>query len=243
MKRARFAFFTCLLLATLTMRVVSQPAPQAGPPGAPPAFGAKEKNETRPTGKNPPPAFPSLLRGGEPVRGAPALPVSGTATNDMGARNYLSQGQAYLTAGKFSEAKEALRTAIRLEPMSLEAWGLYDYIVESHYIGRARDEQINPVIDRDLKPNFSIDQVDSYLEFGNLFLVGELKNVSGSLRRNIEVTGILFDENKREMRRESAPISLKDRGLFPNESNLFEIRFRSPPPGVKSYRVRVSNYE
>jgi len=184
------------------------------------------------------PALPSMLRSGAPVIGVPNPGALGTA-----ARSYLTQAQGYLSEGRLGEAKEALRTAIRLEPMNLEAWGLYDYVVESTYIGRSREEKLNPVIDRDLRPTFSIDRVESYSEFGTLYLVGEVKNMSGSLKRQIEMTGYLFDENRIELRKESAPLQLKERGLFPNESSLFEIAFPDPPPGVKSFRVRVSSFE
>jgi tetratricopeptide (TPR) repeat protein len=168
---------------------------------------------------------------------------SGPSGGEFGARNYISQGQAYLANGRLNEAKEALRTAIRLEPMNLEAWALYDYVVETHYVGRAREEKLNPVIERDLKPIFSLGNVQSYLDYGSLFLVGEIKNVSDATRRRVEITGILFDNNKQELRRESTFLTLTDRGLFPNETCPFEIQFRNPPPGVKSFKVRVSNFE
>lgn len=209
---------TGLLLASLTFSVASQ-------------SGDRDKG-----GYNP--ALPSTLRGDRPVQGTPLAAPSGSA-----ARTFLTQAQAYMAEGRTQEAREALRTAIRLEPMNLEAWGLYDYAVETHYVSRAREEKINPVIERDLKPLFSIDRVESYQEFGSLFLVGEIKNLSGTLKNNIELTATLLDDQRSEIRRTMRPLSLKNRGLFPNESSLFEIPFPDPPPGVKSYRVRVSSFE
>lgn len=184
------------------------------------------------------PALPSMLRGDKPVPGTPQAGPTQSA-----ARNFLTQAQAYMAEGRTEEAREALRTAIRLEPMNLEAWGLYDYAVETHYVSRAREEKVNPVVERDLRPLFSIDRVESYKEFGSLFLVGEIKNLSGTLKNNVELTGTLLDDQGTEIRRASRPLSLKNRGLFPNESSLFEIPFTDPPPGVKSFRVRVSSFE
>ena len=188
--------------------------------------------------KNPPPALPSIARPGTPEQGIPSA-----ASPDSTARTYISQGQAYLSSGRISEAREALRTAIRLESMNLEAWTLYDYIVETGYVARSREEKLNPVVERDLQPLFAVNRVESYLEFETLYLVGEVKNVSGTLKRRVEVAGILFDENKQELRRENTSLTISDRGIFPGESCLFEIQFKDPPAGVKSYRVRVSNFE
>ncbi|MFZ2957433.1 MAG: hypothetical protein WA705_11125 [Candidatus Ozemobacteraceae bacterium] len=186
------------------------------------------------SGNNP----PSALRLGTPAPGIPAMAAMGSS-----GRTLITQAQAYMAEGRLSEAKEALRTAIRLEPMNLEAWSLYDYAVETYYVSRAREEKINPVVERDLHPLFSIIRVESYEEFGTLYLVGELKNVSGSLKSKIELTGTLLDEQRSELCRTTAPLTLKGRGLFPNETSLFEIGFSNPPPGVKAYRVRVSSFE
>jgi len=76
-----------------------------------------------------------------------------------------------------------------------------------------------------LQPLFSIERVESYQEFGTLYLVGEIKNVSGSLKSNVELTAILFDGNKQELQRETIGLSLKGRSLLPNESTL--LRFPS----------------
>jgi tetratricopeptide (TPR) repeat protein len=223
----RSACLAALGLGLLLSSVLAQPAT------VPPVPNVRRPG-TDPGG---PPVLPSTIRSGA-VPGVPLLPQA-----DSSARTYINQGQGYLAAGRLSEAKEALRTAIRLEPMSLEAWGLYDYVVESHYVGRSREEKINPVVDRDLVPLFAVTRVESYQEYDTLYLVGEVKNVSNAVKRRVEVTGLLLDENRQELRREQTFLTLTDRGIFPGESVLFEIAFHSPPKWVKSYRVRVSNFE
>jgi len=155
----------------------------------------------------------------------------------------MTQAQGLLGEGRATEAKEAMKTALRLEPMNIEAWNLYDRAVEAEYLVRAREEKISPVVDRDLKPIFAIDKVESYTEYNSLFVVGEVRNMSDTLRQRVELSAQLFDENKQELRKESGVLRLKDRGLFPSESSLFEIEFTNPPPGVKSFRVRVVSYE
>jgi tetratricopeptide (TPR) repeat protein len=195
-----------------------------------------------PTVAPPPPALPSLLKSGEAVQGAPQIAMPSMASGTAG-RSFISQGQSYLNSGRLGEAKEALRMAIRLEPMNLEAWSLYDYVVETHYLGQSREDKKNPYFEGNFFPSFSIERVESYMEFGTLYLIGEVKNVSTELRRQVELMGILIDENRQEIRRETTLLSLSDRGIFPGETRLFEIRFRSPPPGVKSFRVKVSKFE
>jgi len=155
----------------------------------------------------------------------------------------MTQAQGLLGEGRPTEAKEALKTALRLEPMNIEIWNLYDRAVEAEYLVRSREEKISPVVDRDLKPVFAIDKVESYTEYNSLFVVGEVRNVSDVLRQRVELSAQLLDENRQELRKESGSLRLKDRGLFPSESSLFEIEFPNPPPGVKSFRVRVTNYE
>ncbi|RCK78470.1 MAG: hypothetical protein OZSIB_1390 [Candidatus Ozemobacter sibiricus] len=231
MSHWRVILFLGLLTGTITAQVIGQGLPR---PGGRAAAG--------PT----PPSPGSLLRPPPLARtpdegGAGAATGTGLASPD--ARTFLNQAQSLIGSGRLAEAREALRTALRLEPMNLEAWNLYDYATELAYIERARDEKRNPVIERDLQPLFSIERVESYEEFGTLYLVGEIRNVSGGLRQNILVQGVLLDENKQELRRETGVLPLKDRGLFPNESSLFEIPFRNPPPGVKSYRVRVAGFD
>lgn len=188
-------------------------------------------------------------RAGSPAAGRSGIPSPTSdpggvpPTWDSGARTFLTQGQSMISQGRLSEAKEAFRTALRLEPMNLEAWNLYDQATELSYLERVRAEKRNPVVERDLKPLFAIEHVESYDEFGTLYLVGQVRNMSDGLRQNIELQGVLLDENKQELRRETGSLPLKDRGLFPNESSLFEIPFKNPPPGVKSYRVRIGGFD
>ncbi|NLI79331.1 MAG: DUF3426 domain-containing protein [Candidatus Riflebacteria bacterium] len=224
MKHFRVALFVSLLLATLTATTIGQ-----GTPSQP-----RRPTPTGPGGAAPKsPSLAGMLRPDAANRTTPGTD----------ARTFLTQAQGYIGEGRLPEAREALRTALRLEPMNLEAWNLYDYVAELSYIERARDEKRNPVVERDLKPLFAIERVESFDEFGTLYLVGEIRNVSDSLRQNILVQGTLLDENKQELRRESGSLPLKDRGLFPNESSLFEIPFKNPPPGVKSFRVRVAEFD
>ncbi len=213
---------TGLLLGTVTFNVLGQSSAPSGRGSAPSLPG---------TGRVLP-----LNRGASPT---PATP-GGTGTD---ARTFLTQAQSLLAEGRATEAKEAVRTALRLESMNIEAWNLYDRAVEAEYVARSREERISPVVDRDLKPVFAIDKVDSYTEFNTLYLVGELKNVSDALRRRVELVGLLLGENGQELRRETGALRLQDRGLFPSESALFEIEIPNPPPGVKSFRVKVLNYE
>jgi hypothetical protein len=216
MFKTRPFLLTALLLASLALTVAGQSPPPRIPP-----------------------ALPSMLRNNVPVRGTPGQ----SDTPGSQARTFISQGESLIGEGKAAEAKEALRTAIRIEPMNLEAWALYDYATELHYVGRAREEKVNPVIERDLQPLFSLQKIDSYQEYNTLYLVGEIRNLSIQAKENIEISGFLLDENKQELRKETGALRLIGRGLFPNESSLFEIAFRDPPPGVKSYRVRVTRFD
>ncbi|MBF0405840.1 MAG: hypothetical protein HQM10_00685 [Candidatus Riflebacteria bacterium] len=162
---------------------------------------------------------------------------------DSPARQFINQGESLLAEGRIPEAKEALKTAIRLDPMNTEAWGIYDRAAESLYTTRLAEDKTNPIFEGLFKPIFSFDRVETYYSFGNLYLVGQLKNISGTLKSQIELSAILFDENRQELRRATASLPLKDRGLFPNETSFFEIPFSNPPKGINSFRVRVSNFE
>jgi len=159
------------------------------------------------------------------------------------AQPFMDQGRDLMINTKFSESKEALRTAIRISPMNPQLWALYDEAVAGEYVERKRKEKISPVIERDISPTFSIDRIDSYIELGTLYVVGSLKNVSAETRQKITLIARLFDENKKELRRETGVLRNTERGLYPNESSLFEIPFRNPPPGGKSFRVEVESYE
>ena len=156
---------------------------------------------------------------------------------------FLDMAKKYLAEEKFAEAKEALKTAIRIDPMNLEAWALYDEAVISDYIATKRKEKLTPVITRDIQPLFSITRIDSYKERNTLYVVGSLKNLSKNLKRKIQLTARILDKNNKELRKEIGDLRLTERGLFPNESSLFEIPFKNPPQQGKFYRVEVSGYE
>lgn len=182
------------------------------------------------------------------IFGAPAFPdnignteVSQTASDP--AQPFLDQGKSLMVNMKFTESKEALRTAIRLSPMNPQLWALYDEAAVGEYVELKRREKISPVIERDITPVFSIDRIESYNELGTLYIVGSLRNVSKEIRQKIVLVARLLDENKRELRRETGILRNTERGLSPNESSLFEIPFKNPPPGGKSFRVEVETYE
>ncbi len=228
MRNLRPIFLGMLLVASITMTVVGQNTPR------PPSALKRSVGSLLPSSPPPVQTAPIPAPGQSPDQ---AMPGAGSA------QTFISQAQSFLSEGRLAEAKEALRTAIRLEPMNLDAWNFYDQATELDYVNRSREERINPVVDRDIKPTFSIERVENFEEFGTVYLVGELRNVSDSIRQNIEITGILLDEEKQELARSSTLLKPKGRGLFPNERSLFEIPFANPPPGVKSFRVRVTGYD
>ena len=156
---------------------------------------------------------------------------------------FVESARALMLETKFSQAKEALRTAIRIAPMNLALWALYDEAVTADYVDMKRRELFNPVIERDIMPIFSINRIDSYIELGTLYVVGTLQNISKEPRQKIVLTAKMLDENKRELRSETGTLLIPERGLMPNESSLFEIPFKNFPPGGKSFRVQVSAYE
>lgn len=159
------------------------------------------------------------------------------------ADSFLQMAKKYIIEEKFAEAKEALRTAIRIDPMNMEAWSLYDDAVVGDYIAMRRKSNLTPVIERDIAPLFSITRIDSYVELDTLYVVGSIKNTSKQFIQNIELTAKIIDENKRELRKATGNLKLSKKGLLPNESSLFEIPFKSPPTDGKIYRVEVSGYE
>ncbi len=194
--------------------------------------------------------IPALV-GGQPNKQLNS-PFQSTNTNPAGqaametpdpAITFVDSARQMIVEQKFSQARESLRTALRIAPMDLEIWALYDEVVNSDYVERKRREKFNPVIEGDIKPIFSINRIDSYIELGTLYVVGTLQNVSQDVRQNIVLTGKILDENKRELRRETGTLLIPERGLMPNESSLFEIPFKNFPPGGKSFRVEVTAYE
>lgn len=182
--------------------------------------------------------------------GRPMLPGAQTtlpqndaaATASDPAQPFLDMGKEMIVNQRFTESKEALRTALRLAPMNLQLWSLYDEAVIGEFSERRRKDKLSPIIDRDIKPVFSIDRIDSYTELGTLYIIGSITNVSDSDRINIKLTARILDENQRELRRETGALRNTERGLSPNESSLFEIPFKNPPVGGKSFRVEVSSY-
>lgn len=161
---------------------------------------------------------------------SPALPMAET-------------GQKKLVEGHYADAKEAFRTALRLEPMNMALWALYDEAVIGEYTTEKRDELLRAVVEADLVPNFAITRLDTYVELGTLYVVGTVKNTSKTQKQKIQLKARLLDKNKRELRSETGTLRSIDKILFPNESSLFEIPFKNPPTTVSSYRVEVSSWE
>ncbi len=156
---------------------------------------------------------------------------------------FVDSARTLIVEQKYDQAREALRTALRIAPMNLEIWALYDETVTADYVQKKRIEKFNPVIDSDIEPIFSITRIDSYIELDTLYVVGTLQNISRATRQKIVLTGKILDENKRELRRETGTLLIPERGLMPNESSIFEIPFKNFPPGGKSFRVEVTSYE
>ncbi len=180
----------------------------------------------------------------------PMFPRSSTApANDTAsaavdpAQPFVDSARTMIVEQKYDQAREALRTALRIAPMNLEIWALYDETVAADYVEKKRREKFNPVIDSDIAPVFSIDRIDSYIELDTLYVVGTLKNISKANRQKLVLTAKILDENKRELRRETGALLIPERGLMPNESSIFEIPFKNFPPGGKSFRVEVTSYE
>lgn len=161
----------------------------------------------------------------------------------MQAQQFIEMARKFMADGKYAQAKEALKTAIRIDPMNPEAWALYDEALIAEYVEMRRREKLEPVIEKDVSPLFEINRVDTYIQLDTLFVVGSLKNLSDKLKQKIKVTAKIFDEDKKELRRQSGELNLAKRGLSPNESSLFEIPFKNPPAGAKIFRVEVTDFE
>ena len=161
---------------------------------------------------------------------SPALPLA-------------EKGLEKLNLGKISEAKEAFRSAIRLEPMNLGLWELYDEAVVAEYNATKSDEIYKSTVTGEFSPNFTITRLDSYIELGTLYIVGTIKNISKRRKQKITLKARLFDENNREIRNEYGTLRNIYKSLYPNESSLFEIPIKNPPFKVKSYRVEVHSWE
>lgn len=161
---------------------------------------------------------------------SPALPLA-------------ENGLKKMEGNKFPEAQEAFRTALRLEPMNMGLWQLYDDSVIADYITNRRDEILKSVTESDLAPTFAITKVDSYIELDTLYIVGTVKNLTKKSKQKINLRARLLDQNKRELRSEQGTLRSIDKVLYPNESSLFEIPFKNPPFKMKSFRVEVSSWE
>ncbi|HOI90996.1 MAG TPA: hypothetical protein PLK28_10850 [Candidatus Rifleibacterium sp.] len=186
--------------------------------------------------------FPSPADPDSPLLVNEISAVTGIAS-DSPAFKFIETGDKMVVESRYSEAKEAYRTALRLEPMNLSLWAAYDDTVIAEYIARKRREKQNPVIERDLEPLFSIDRIDSYIELGTLYVAGSLSNLSKTVKRKIQLTARILDENKRELRSETGTLRSFDKGLLPKESSLFEIPFKDPPAGARSFRVEITAWE
>ncbi|MEW6713059.1 MAG: hypothetical protein AB1403_24780, partial [Candidatus Riflebacteria bacterium] len=104
------------------------------------------------------------------------------------AQQFIEMARKFMAEGKFAQAKEALKTAIRLDPMNPEAWALYDEALIAEYVEIRRREKLEPVIEKDVSPLFEINRVDTYIQLDTLFVVGSLKNLSDQLKQKIKVT-------------------------------------------------------
>ena len=160
---------------------------------------------------------------------SPALPLA-------------EKGLEKLNLGFYTEAKEAFRSAIRLEPLNMGLWELYEETVVAEYNATKTDEIYKSVTTGDFSPNFTITRLDSYIELGTLYIVGTIKNISRR-KQKINLRARLFDEHNREIRSEIGTLRNIYKSLYPNESSLFEIPIKNPPFKVKSYRVEVANWE
>lgn len=161
---------------------------------------------------------------------SPALPLA-------------EKGLEKLNENKISEAKEAFRNAIRLEPLNLSLWELYDESVVAEYNANKSDEIYKSAVSGEFSPNFTITRLDSYIELGTLYIVGTIKNISKRRKQKINLKARIFDENNREVRNEYGTLRNIYKSLYPNESSLFEIPIKNPPYKVKSYRVEVHSWE
>lgn len=167
----------------------------------------------------------------------------GSLQTGLQAQQFIEMARQLMTDGNFSQAKEALKTAIRLEPMNNEAWALYDEAVIAEYLELRRKEKLEPVFEQNLEPLFQITRVDTYIEINTLFVVGSLKNLSDKVKHKIRLTAKIYDAEQKELRRQNGEIILADRGLMPNESSLFEIPFKNPPAEARVFKVEVTDFD
>ncbi|GAB4273169.1 MAG: hypothetical protein Kow0029_12600 [Candidatus Rifleibacteriota bacterium] len=161
----------------------------------------------------------------------------------MHAADFIAMARILMEEGRYAQAKEALKTAIRLEPMNTEAWQMYDEATIAEYIEQKSKKKLEPEIESETSRLFEIKRVDTYVEMDTLYVVGSLKNLSNKLKQKIKVTAKILDKDKKELRSETSDLKLANRGLLPNESSLFEIPFKNPPADARSFKVEVTGFE
>lgn len=173
----------------------------------------------------------------------PELVETEVAQRPEPSTEFVTRAKTLMGSEDYNQAIESLRTAIRLSPVDTQIWDLYDQAVVSEYISSSRRERLSPIVERDIKPIFAINRIDSYHELDTLYVVGSVQNLSSKPRQKIVISARILDANKKELRRETGSLRLAEKGLFPNESSLFEIPFKSPPENAHSFRVQVFEYE
>lgn len=156
---------------------------------------------------------------------------------------FVQAGRQKMADKRYAEAIEAFRTALRLEPLNPNIWGLYDNAVIEDYNAKESNSMVNGIARGALRPNFSITRTDSYIDINTLCIVGHLKNLSGVKKHKIVLTARLFDKNNREIAKGEGTLRNYDKGLLANESCLFEILIKDYPKNVTEFKVEVSSWE
>ena len=151
-------------------------------------------------------------------------------------------GRQKLAERKYDEAKEAFKTAIRLEPMNSTLWGLYDTALTEEVLAH-NNVTTYGASSGNLKPIFEITRTDSYIEVNTMYIVGHLKNISNTKKQKIELTARFFNENNVEIKKAKGTLRNYDKALLPNEICLFEIPLKDYPKTIETFRVEVSSWE
>ncbi|MCK9457733.1 MAG: hypothetical protein M0R31_10625 [Candidatus Riflebacteria bacterium] len=178
----------------------------------------------------------------EDEKGA-ALPVVDGVPISSPAFPFVAAGREKMAEKRYAEAIEAFRTALRLEPLNPNIWGLYDNAVIEDYNAKESNSMVNGIARGALRPNFAITRTDSYIDINTLCIVGHLKNLSGTKKHKIVLTARLFDKNNREVAKAEGTLRNYDKGLLANESCLFEILVKEYPKNVTDFKVEVSSWE
>lgn len=151
-------------------------------------------------------------------------------------------GRQKMAEKKFAEAKEAFKTAIRLEPMNPVLWGLYDNAHSEQVLANNINSSYG-VLYGNLKPSFEISRTDSYIEANTMYIVGEVKNISSTKKQKIELTARFYNKENIEIRKSVGTLRNFDKCLLPNESCVFEIPLKDYPKGLVTFRVEVSAWD